>query len=44
MVCFVPSVMEDDYEKLRKGEIPDRFNKWYFIEAVNCFFLLHGRT
>lgn len=37
-VCFVPLVLHSDYLKMRTGEVPERFDKWYFKEAIKKFF------
>jgi hypothetical protein len=38
MVSFVPSILDDDFIKLEAGEVPERFDKWYFKEAISKYF------
>jgi hypothetical protein len=37
-VCFVPIVLKDDYINIVSGKTPERFDKWYFKEAIRAFF------
>jgi len=37
-VRFVPIVLKDDYINIVSGKTPERFDKWYFKEAIREFF------